>query len=176
MNDKIRLGISACLLGEKVRYDGDHKRHNLLIEILEPLVEFVPVCPEVECGLPVPRETCDLHGENPENPRMMTTHTRIDLTGRMAAWTAERLKNLEKENLCGFIFKSRSPSCGLTEVNLFDSQGIAIPSGTGLFAREFRQHYPDLPIVEEIDLDDTGDLTGFLEDLLTVKNQRESKK
>ena len=174
MTDKIRLGISACLIGEKVRYDGSHKRHDRLINTLEPLVEFVPVCPEKECGLPVPRETCDLHGENPENPRMITTHTRIDLTSRMAAWTEERLRSLEKEDLCGFIFKSRSPSCGLTDVNLFDSKGIPIPTGTGLFAMEFREHFPDLPVTEEIQLDGTDDLAGFVENLLTIKKRQES--
>ena len=109
MLTKIKLGISSCLLGEKVRYDGGHKLDRFITETLGQLVEFVPVCPEVECGLGVPREAMHLVAA-PDGPRLVTIRTQADYTERMLAWAQERLVELEHEDLCGFIFKSGSPS------------------------------------------------------------------
>src|SRR6056297_2248707 len=110
--EKIRLGISACLLGQQVRYDGGHKRDTFLTGTLAEYVDYVPVCPEVEIGLPTPREALRLVGDS-DNPRLITQKTGIDYTERMQDWAAVRLQALEKEELCGFIFKSRSPSSGM---------------------------------------------------------------
>ena len=111
--DAIRLGISSCLLGNEVRYDGGHKLDRYLRDTLGAFVEWVPVCPEVEYGLPIPREALRLVGD-PADPRLVTTRTSVDHTAGMKAWAARRLDALEREDLCGFVFKSRSPSsaCG----------------------------------------------------------------
>ena len=110
--EKIRLGISKCLLGEPVRYDGGHKLDRFLRDTLGQYVEYVPVCPEVECGLGIPRESMHLEGD-PEAPRLITTRMGLDLTDQMVSWAQQRVLELEREGLCGFIFKSNSPSTGL---------------------------------------------------------------
>lgn len=107
--EKLRLGISRCLLGENVRYDGMHKRNAFLVDTLGPYVEFVPVCPEVECGLSIPREAMRLVGTL-ESPRLMTVRSGHDLTAQMQDWIGPQLDTLEKEDLCGFVFKARSPA------------------------------------------------------------------
>ena len=134
--EKIRLGISACLLGENVRYDGGHKLDRFLTDTLGQFVEYVPVCPEVECGLPVPREAMRLEGD-PNSPRLMTIGTKQDMTDRMVQWAQKRVIDLEKENLCGFIFKSDSPSSGMERVNVYKEKGIPAKKGIGMFARIF---------------------------------------
>src|SRR5512139_1119277 len=101
--EKIKLGISTCLLGENVRYDGGHKLDRFLRDTLGHYVEYVPVCPEVECGLPVPREAMRLVGD-PGAPRLVTSRTGVDLTDRMLAWARERVEQLSAEDLCGFVF------------------------------------------------------------------------
>ncbi len=91
---KIRLGISTCLLGENVRYDGGHKLDHFLKDTLGQNVEYVPVCPEVECGLPIPREAMHLEGD-PKSPRLVTTHTKQDMTDRMVRWANKQVLKLE---------------------------------------------------------------------------------
>ncbi len=101
--EKIKLGISTCLLEENVRYDGGHKLDRFLTDTLGQYVEYIPVCPEVECGLPIPREAMHLEGD-PESPRLVTSRTKQDMTERMVDWAKKRVVDLEKEDLCGFIF------------------------------------------------------------------------
>ena len=115
MSDKVRLGISTCLLGENVRYDGGHKLDRFLSDTLGQFVEYVPVCPEVECGLPVPREAMHLEGD-PEDPRLVTIRTHEDSTPRMKCWGGKRLDELEHMGLCGYIFKTNSPSSGMRSI------------------------------------------------------------
>ncbi len=107
--DKMRIGVSKCLLGEPVRYDGQHKHDHFITDTLGRYFDYVGVCPEVECGLGVPRESMRLIGD-PANPRLVTARTKIDHTQRMQDWVARRVVELEKEALGGFIFKARSPS------------------------------------------------------------------
>ena len=109
--EKISLGISTCLLGEKVRYDGGHALDGFLRDTLGAYVRYVPVCPEAECGFGIPREAMRLTGD-PEHPRLITNRTGIDHTDRMAAWAEARVAKLENDDLCGFIFKSNSPRAG----------------------------------------------------------------
>jgi len=144
MLTKIRLGISACLLGEKVRFDGGHKWDHFITGTLGKFVELVPVCPEVECGLGIPREAMRLVA-SPEGPRLVTIRTRVDYSERMGAWAQKRVVELEREDLCGFIFKSGSPSSGMERVKIYDGKGEPARTGVGMFAREFRQHFPLLP-------------------------------
>jgi uncharacterized protein YbgA (DUF1722 family)/uncharacterized protein YbbK (DUF523 family) len=172
MEDKIRLGISTCLLGENVRYDGGHKRDRFIIETVGQFVEFVPVCPEVECGLPVPRESMHLAG-NPESPRLVTTRTKNDHTERMVNWARKRVGELEKENLCGFIFKSNSPSSGMERVKVYNDHGMAQKIGVGMFARAFMDHFPLIPVEEDGRLHDVRLRENFIELIFALKRWRE---
>ena len=173
MLTKIKLGISACLLGQKVRYDGEHKLDHFITETLGKFVEFVPVCPEVECGLEIPREAMHLVAA-PESPRLVTVRTQVDYTERMLAWARKRVVELEQDDLCGFIFKSDSPSSGMERVKIYSGKGAAAKTGVGLFAREFMQHFPLLPVEEEGRLHDPGLRENFLERLFTLKRWRET--
>ena len=172
MEAKVRLGISTCLLGENVRYDGGHKRDRFIIETLGQFVEFVPVCPEVECGLPIPRESMHLAGD-PESPRLVTTRTRIDHTERMVNWARKRVRELEKENLCGFVFKSNSPSSGMERVKIYDEHGRVQKIGVGMFARAFMDHFPLLPVEEDGRLHDIRLRENFIERIFALKRWRE---
>jgi uncharacterized protein YbgA (DUF1722 family)/uncharacterized protein YbbK (DUF523 family) len=174
MLTKIRLGISSCLLGEKVRYDGGQKLDHFITETLGKFVEFVPVCPEVECGLGIPREAMHL-SSSPEGPRLVTIRTQVDHTERMRTWAQKRVVELEQEDLCGFIFKSDSPSSGMERVKIYSPKGMADKTGVGLFAQEFMQHYPLLPVEEEGRLHDPGLRENFLESIFTMKRWRETR-
>ena len=168
---KIRLGISSCLLGEKVRYDGRHKLDMFCRDRLGRYVDFVPVCPEAECGLGIPREAMRLVGD-PEAPRLITRNTLIDHTERMKSWSAKRLQGLEKEELCGFIFKSGSPSSGMTGVKVYDETGSRIRKGTGLFARAFMEMLPLLPVEDDERFHDNGLRENFIERIFTYDRWR----
>lgn len=157
MNKKIKLGISTCLLGKNVRYNGGHKLEPLVIDTLEQSfedLEFFPVCPEVEAGFPIPREPACLVG-SPRSPRMVTQNTNTDVTDRLLAWTKKRLDQLEKENLRGFVFKSGSPSCEMDGVNVF----------TGIFARAFMERFPHIPVIDEIKFRDITLRKRFLKNV-----------
>jgi uncharacterized protein YbgA (DUF1722 family)/uncharacterized protein YbbK (DUF523 family) len=173
MLTKIRLGISSCLLGEKVRYDGGQKLDHFITETLGKFVEFVPVCPEVECGLGIPREAMHL-SSSPEGPRLVTIRTQVDHTERMRAWALNRVVELEREDLCGFIFKSGSPSSGMERVKIYYGKGEPAKTGVGLFAREFMQHFPLLPVEDEGRLHDPDLRENFLERLFAMKRWRET--
>jgi len=170
--DPIRLGISTCLLGENVRYDGGHKLDRFLTDTLGQYVEYVPVCPELECGLGVPRESLRLVGD-PESPRLVTTRTNIDQTERMLKWAVKRVKELQKEDLCGFIFKSNSPSSGMKRVRVYNEKGMPVKKGAGLFARVFMDHFPLIAVEEEGRLHDPGLRENFIERIFTLKRWRE---
>jgi uncharacterized protein YbgA (DUF1722 family)/uncharacterized protein YbbK (DUF523 family) len=170
----IKVGISACLLGEKVRYDGGHTLDPFLASTLGQYVRFVPVCPEVECGLPVPREAMRLEGD-PEHPRLMTRHTRIDHTGRMLAWAGGRVEELAREELAGFIFKSRSPSSGMERVKVYTATGM-VKKGVGMFARELMRRLPLLPVEDEGRLQDPGLRENFIERLFVYQRWRQLRR
>jgi uncharacterized protein YbbK (DUF523 family) len=159
MTRRLRIGVSACLLGEKVRYDGVDKRDSCIADVLGRIFTFVPVCPEVGCGLPVPRAAMRLEGE-PARPRLVTIEGRLDLTARMLAWCRLKVQELEGEALSGFILKSRSPSCGL-RVEVLSPEGTG--SGRGLFAAALTEHFPHLPVEEEGRLGDMRLREDFVE-------------
>lgn len=170
--EKIKLGISTCLLGESVRYDGGHKLDRFLRDTLGQYVEYVPVCPEVECGFGIPRESMHLEGD-PGAPRLITTRTKRDVTDRMLDWSGQRVKELESENLCGFVFKSNSPSSGMERVKVFDKKGMPHNSGSGIFAGVFMKHFPLLPVEEEGRLHDPALRENFIERIFVFKRWRE---
>ena len=159
---RLRIGISRCLLGENVRHDGGHKRDGFLLEALGRHVEWVPVCPEVELGLGTPREPMRLVGD-PRAPRLITINTGIDHTDAMNRFAQQRVRELEALDLSGFVFKARSPSCGIAQVPLVNSQGTETPDGVGLFAWAFMEHFPRMPVEEESRLHDPQAIKNFLE-------------
>lgn len=169
--ETIRIGISTCLLGEPVRYDGGHRLDRFLRDTLGQYVEYVPVCPEVECGLPVPRESMHLEGD-PAAPSLITTRTRRDMTGRMVAWADLRVRELEGEGLCGFIFKSNSPSSGMERVRIF-TEGMPRRIASGIFAGIFMKHFPLIPVEDEGRLHDPVLRENFIERIFIYRRWRE---
>ncbi len=147
-SDKIRIGISTCLMGENVRYDGGHKLDRYLMGTLGQYIDYVPVCPEVECGMPIPRETLRLVGD-PASPRLVTSKTGVDKTDQMMTWAKKRVKELEKENLCGFIFQKGSPSSGMERIKVYTDKGVPAKTGVGMFARAFMEHFPFMPVEDD---------------------------
>lgn len=164
----IRVGISSCLLGEKVRYDGGHKLDRFLRDTLGQYVQYVPVCPEVECGLGVPREPMHLV-EDPDSLRLVTRESGVDLTGRMNRWCHKKIIEFERDNLSSFIFKSRSPSCGTRDVKILSKSGAGEQTGAGIFARFLMDRYPEIHVEESDRLQDPAIREQFMEMLLGLK-------
>jgi len=171
MEGELKIGVSACLLGQKVRYDGGHKLDRFLTETLGRYVTYVPVCPEAECGLGIPRESMRLEGDI-DAPRLVTTQTGKDMTARMLKWSENRLKDLEQEDLCGFIFKSRSPSSGMERVRVYNEKGMPEQKGRGLFAAAFIRHFPLIPVEDEGRLHDPEIRENFIERIFTLQRWR----
>jgi len=170
--DKITLGISSCLLGNAVRYDGGHKLDHFLTDTLGRYVDWVPVCPEVECGLQVPREAMHLVGD-PEDPRLVTLRTGIDLTARMKRWAKKKVSELEKKDLSGFVFKSRSPSSGMRGVKIYTEKGMPKATGSGIFAHAFMNAFPLLPVEDEGRLHDPALRENFIERVFVYRRWME---
>ena len=158
----IRVGISACLLGQQVRFDGGHKRDAFLTETFGRFVEWAPVCPEVECGFGTPREAMRLvrveHGV-----RLLTIKTGIDLTAPMERFSRSRVSALAREDLSGYVLKKDSPSCGLERVKVYDRYGTPARGGRGLFAAALVEAFPHLPVEEEGRLADPRLRDNFVE-------------
>lgn len=160
---KIRLGVSSCLLGEQVRYDGGHKHDRYITETLGRFFSFVPVCPERDSGMTVPREAMRLVGDV-ASPRLVTIKTKRDLTEQMQHFCDQKVAQLADEDLCGFIFKKNSPSSGLFRVKVYgDHSGMPAKSGRGLFAAAVTNRFPLLPVEEEGRLYDPALRENFLE-------------
>lgn len=172
MNKSIKIGVSSCLLGERVRYDGGHKHDRYITDILGMHFAFVPVCPEVESGMPVPREAMRLEGD-PAAPRLMTRQSRVDKTGQMLEFCARRVKELEHEDLCGFIFKQDSPSSGLFRVKIYGATGMPEENGSGLFAKAVAHHFPLLPLEEEGRLNDPVIRENFIERVFSYRRWKD---
>jgi uncharacterized protein YbgA (DUF1722 family)/uncharacterized protein YbbK (DUF523 family) len=172
-NMMIRIGVSSCLLGNKVRFDGGHKHDRYITGTLGNYFDFVPVCPEVECGLSVPREAMRLVGD-PESPHLVTNKSGVDLTDQMNTWASNRVNELAQENLCGFIFKSKSPSSGMERVKVYDKNNVPRAIGVGLFARAFKDRFPLLPVEEEGRLHDIVLRENFIESVFVYKRWRQT--
>lgn len=171
---KIRIGISSCLAGLKVRYDGRDKQDHYLTDTLGSLVEFIAVCPEVESGLPVPREPMQLIG-NLSSPRIVTIETNIDKTDILHKWIDHKIKALRYENLCGFIFKSGSPSCGIRDINIYNLKTGSIKKGNGLFANAFIKTFPAIPVEDEERLHKPDIRENFIERIVCYKEWTDLK-
>lgn len=172
MGEPIRILVSACLLGAKVRYDGGHKRDDFLVDTLGRFVEWVPVCPEADSGLPVPREAMHLV-RAPGGPRLVGVRSGTDFTEGLLRWTQARLSELEGEDLCGYICKKDSPSSGMERVRVYGEAGVPVRTGAGLFTAAFRERFPLVPVEEEGRLRDPALREMFIEKVFTLRRYRE---
>jgi len=166
--ESVRIGISSCLLGEQVRFDGGHKRDRFLTETFGPFVEWVPVCPEVEAGFGTPREPMRLVGRD-GGLRLVTVRTGVDLTDRFERFAGRRVAALEREGLSGYVLKKDSPSCGLLRVKVYDAHGVAARSGQGMFAAALTERFPYVPVEEEGRLSDSRLRENFVERVFAYK-------
>lgn len=167
---RLRVGISACLLGQEVRYDGGHKRDPFLTDTLGPFVDWVPVCPEVELGLGIPRESIRLEG-SPDAPRLIAVKSRADHTAAMARLARTRVAELARQELDGYVLKKDSPSCGMERVRVYDD-GKVLRTGSGAFARVLMERLPLLPVEEEGRLHDPALRENFVERLFAYARWR----
>jgi uncharacterized protein YbbK (DUF523 family)/uncharacterized protein YbgA (DUF1722 family) len=163
-NDKPRIGISQCLLGDAVRYDGGHKRDNFLTDVLTPFVEWVPICPEVEAGLGIPREPMHLTG-NLDSPRLLTIRTKVDHTATLKVFSQRRVQEIRADDLDGYIFKNNSPSCGIHRVKIYSEQDESSTQGKGIFSAMVHKAFPLLPVEEEGRLNNAVIRENFIEQL-----------
>lgn len=159
---KPRLGISSCLLGHKVRFDGGHKRDVFLTDLLGKFVEWITVCPEFEVGMGIPRESVRLTG-NPSAPSMVAERSGKDWTEAMNRFSAHRVSQLRQLDLSGYVFKKNSPSCGMERVRVYSVKGMPARQGRGLFASALMNELPLLPCEEEGRLGDSALRENFIE-------------
>jgi putative ABC transport system permease protein len=169
---RIRLGISACLLGDEVRYDGGHKRDPFLTEVLGRFVDWVKVCPEVESGMGTPREAIRLVDQGGAI-RLLTVRTGVDHTASMTACSAKRVHALDGEDLCGYVLKKDSPSCGMTRVKVYTGTGPGTRTGVGVFAQALLARFPHLPVEEEGRLTDPRLRDNFIERVFAYRRLRD---
>jgi uncharacterized protein YbgA (DUF1722 family)/uncharacterized protein YbbK (DUF523 family) len=167
----VRLGISSCLLGQSVRFDGGHKRDAFLVDTFGPYVEWVPVCPEVEAGLGVPREPIRLSRVG-SALRLVAVRSATDHTERMARWASRRVEALAREDLEGYILKKDSPSCGMERVKVYDAGGAPARTGRGVFAEALLARLPLLPVEEEGRLSDPRLRDNFVERVFAYRRLR----
>jgi uncharacterized protein YbgA (DUF1722 family)/uncharacterized protein YbbK (DUF523 family) len=170
----IRIGVSSCLLGNEVRFDGGHKRDEFLLNTLGHFVEFVPICPEMDIGLGTPRETLRLVRDNDKvgEIRLVGNKSATDSTAAMNTYAAKRLNSLAREDLSGYVLKKDSPSCGMERVRVYRSSGIPTRDGIGLFASALMRRYPNLPIEEEGRLSDPHLRENFVERVFAYRRLR----
>jgi uncharacterized protein YbgA (DUF1722 family)/uncharacterized protein YbbK (DUF523 family) len=167
----LRIGISSCLLGEEVRWDGGHKRDRFLTDVLAPYVEWVPLCPEVEVGMGTPREPVRLVRRGDET-LMLGTKSGTDWTAPMRAWAEMRARQLSRLDLCGYVLKKDSPSCGMERVKVRSDKGMPKNEGRGLFAEALLRHHPVLPVEEEGRLHDAVLRENFVERIFAYRRLR----
>lgn len=169
----IRIGVSACLLGQEVRWDGGHQRDRFVTDVLAPFVEYVPVCPEVGSGLSTPRETLRLVGD-PAAPRLVFRNSGADHTSALEGFSRAETRRLAEQDLCGFILKKDSPSCGLERVRVYHAGGgSAVRKGVGLFARALLERLPHLPVEEDGRLNDPVLRENFVERVFAYRRWRD---
>ena len=167
-SSKPLVAVSACLVGENVRFNGGHARNRYVSDVLGRFCDFLPLCPEVGMGLAAPRETMRLVGD-PAAPRLLGTASGTDYTDQLLSYMAPTLKFLAGQKLHGFVFKAKSPTCGTQRLPVYDERGGAVPKGTGLFAAAVQAAFPLLPVEEDGRLYDPGLRRLFLKKLFAYK-------
>lgn len=185
----INIGISSCLIGENVRYNGEHKRANFLLETLTKALQeesgfelgalsvvYCSVCPEFESGLGVPREPIDLHYIN-SRFCLIGVNSKTDVTERVARWLDQKILELSNyslnKQLNAFIFKAKSPSCGWHSACIYHSDRLE--KGHGLFARKFVEQFPEVPVATETDLDNVVAIREFTRKIILYQKHLLSK-
>ena len=168
---KIRVGISSCLLGHHVRYDGEDKRDDILIDAFDKYVEWVPICPEVEAGFSVPREAVHLRIPS-SSPRIVTVSTGIDHTDQIVTQIKKIIHMLATQNICGFIFKSKSPSCGVRKIPIYNENGEHVKSSMGIFAQHCVKHLSLMPVADDVQLLGQNERKCFLDKMLRFSKDR----
>jgi uncharacterized protein YbgA (DUF1722 family)/uncharacterized protein YbbK (DUF523 family) len=158
----IRLGVSSCLLGNEVRFDGGHKRDRFVTDLLGKFVEWVPVCPEVEVGMGTPRPALRLVGDG-DSVRMLEIKSGRDHTRPMETYSSRRVRALRGLELCGYILKKDSPSCGMTRVKIYGAKSMPRRDGKGLYASALMRAFPNLPVEDEGRLNDPNLRDNFIE-------------
>ena len=166
--ERVRLGISSCLLGDAVRFDGGHKRDAFLTGVFGKYVEWVPVCPEFELGLGVPRETLRLI-DNDGRVRLIAPGSGEDRTQAMERWAERRIEQLAKLDLCGYVFKRSSPTCGIERVRVYRNTGLLHRNGTGRFSAAVMRRFESLPVEEEGRLNDPRLRENFIASVFSYK-------
>ena len=168
---KITIGISSCLLGENVRYDGVSKKEESLIVQLEKIVQLLPICPEVEIGIPVPRERLLLVGSI-ENCKMIGEESKKNWSDAMQEFSRTRILKSDFKEISGLILKSKSPSCGVQSTEVFDGENLISENGTGLFAAVVMQIYPLLPNIDELALRDSHLFKHFINSVIEYAKKK----
>ncbi len=168
----VRIGVSSCLLGQKVRFDGGHKRDAFLVDTFGEFVEWVPVCPELEVGMGLPREAIRLVRSD-SGIRLVGVRSATDHTESMTRYSARRVEKLARENLDGYILKKDSPSCGMERVKVYDPNGSPARTGRGLFAEALLARFPLLPVEEEGRLSDPRLRDNFIERVFAYRRLRD---
>jgi uncharacterized protein YbgA (DUF1722 family)/uncharacterized protein YbbK (DUF523 family) len=169
---QVRIGVSSCLLGQKVRFDGGHKRDAFLVETFGRHVEWVAVCPEVGIGMGTPREAIRLVREG-EGVRLLGTKSGTDHSDPMRRWSRQKVEELARANLDGYILKKDSPSCGMERVKVYDPNGAPARTGRGLFAEALLERLPLLPVEEEGRLSDPRLRENFIERVFAHRRLRD---
>ena len=159
--DTITIGVSACLLGHKIRYDGEHRRNEYITETLARNIKLLPICPEVDAGLGIPREAIDLIGDA-DKPRAIGRESKTDLTDRLWQSALRRLQQEDMARICGFILKDKSPSCAIRGEKIILKSGRIVREGIGIFAAELMRRFPLLPVIHAKDLDDNHTRESFM--------------
>ena len=172
MNNKIRVGISSCLLGEKVRYDGQHKLDRYLRDTLGRFIEWYPVCAETECGMPCPREAMNLYGML-DNPQLITVNTGQNLTKQMNDWITVKLREIKANDLSGFVLKKKSPSCALYDAKIYDKNNIPYSKVSGLFAKALSVNFPLIPLEDGSKLHNPAIRDNFIESIIVYSRWQE---
>ena len=175
MTSNLAIGVSACILGQEVRFNGGHKLDHFVRDTLGPYLRFVPVCPEVDIGLGVPRETLRLvrDGSTAESIRMVAPKSDSDHTEAMNSYARKKVNELVAEKLCGFIVQKGSPSCGMERVRVYSKGGGApTRNGRGLFTQALIERFPNLPVEEDGRLNDPGLRENFIERIFAYRRLR----
>lgn len=160
-----KIGISSCLLGYRVRYDGGHVRDHYISDTLGKYVEWMPICPEVECGLSVPREAMRLVGAD-KDPRLVASRSGKDHTERMKKWIEKKIPEIKEAGLDGFIFKSKSPSSGIGGVKIYSERGMPVRKGAGIFGGAVTRAFPLMPCEDDGRLHNPNLRENFIERVL----------
>ncbi len=169
----ISVGVSACLLGHKVRYDGGHKHDRYIANILGEFFRFLSICPEVEAGMGIPRETTDLHG-SPESPRLIGSESGTDFTAQIKKYSGKRVRKDDVRTINGFVFKRNSPSCGMERVKVFRESRKSIRTGRGIFADTLMKRHPLLPVEDENRLCDRRIRENFITRVLAYHRMQKA--